>query len=61
MQKLINNAIRPRKDEFGRIICDCCGTQVISDDPEIAADMLCDRCNREINEDAEIIGWRKGE
>lgn len=42
-------------------ICECCGSRVISDDPEIAVAGLCDRCNREINEDAEIIGWGKGE
>lgn len=60
MKKLINNAVRPRKDEFGRIICDCCGTQVISDDPEIAEEGLCDRCADEINNE-EIIGYRKGE
>ena len=41
--------------------CHCCGDYELSDDPEIAAEGLCDRCNREINEDAEIIGWRKGE
>lgn len=41
--------------------CECCGDYELSDDPEIAAEGLCDRCNREINEDAEIIGWNKGE
>lgn len=41
--------------------CECCGDYELSDDPEIAAEMLCDRCNREINEDAEIIGWNKNE
>lgn len=60
MEKLINNAVRPRKDEFGRIICDCCGTQVISDDPGIAKEMLCDRCADEIN-GMETSGYRKGE
>lgn len=43
------------------LFCDCCGNQVISDNPEIAADGLCDRCNREINEDSQIIGWGKEE
>lgn len=41
--------------------CECCGDHELSDDPEIAAEGLCDRCNREINEDAEIIGWNKNE
>ena len=41
--------------------CRACFDFEVSSDPEIAADGLCDRCNREINEDAEIIGWRKGE
>jgi hypothetical protein len=42
-------------------ICECCKSFVISDDPEIAEQMLCDRCNSEIEEDSQIIGWRKGE
>ena len=41
--------------------CECCNERILSDDPEIAAEMLCDRCNREINEDSQIIGYRKGE
>lgn len=52
MEKLINNEIRPRRDEFGNIYCECCGDQFLSDDPKIAAEGLCDRCNREINEDS---------
>ena len=41
--------------------CECCNERILSDNPEIANQGLCDRCNREINEDAQIIGWRKGE
>ena len=41
--------------------CECCGDYELSDDPEIASEGLCDRCNREINEDSQIIGWGKGE
>lgn len=48
-------------DQIADGLCAHCGGQFISDDPEIAEQMLCDRCNREINENAEIIGWGKGE
>lgn len=42
-------------------ICKCCGTNYVSDDDEIFAQELCDRCHNEINAPDDIIGWRKGE
>lgn len=42
------------------IYCEHCGMDLISDDPDIAEEMLCDRCADEIN-NPEIIGYRKGE
>lgn len=43
------------------MVCDCCGEREISDDDEIAAEQLCDRCFKEIQADNEVIGWGKGE
>lgn len=60
MEKLINNEARPRKDEFERIICDCCGSNEISDDDDIADEMLCDICFEMINDNTPI-GYGKGE
>lgn len=42
-------------------VCECCNERIVSDDPEIAEQGLCDRCNDEINEDSRVIGYRKGE
>ena len=42
------------------LLCECCGLSSVSDEPEIAEDMLCDSCYRQFNKD-EIIGYRKGE
>ena len=40
--------------------CAHCGQNLLSDDPDIAEEMLCDRCANEIN-GMEVIGYRKGE
>lgn len=42
------------------LLCECCGTENVSDNPDLQAEMLCDRCADQINND-EIIGYRKGE
>ncbi|MBT8490942.1 MAG: hypothetical protein KJN62_07830 [Deltaproteobacteria bacterium] len=39
--------------------CACCNEMPVSDDEDLAAEMLCDRCAKE--NDNEIIGYRKGE
>jgi len=41
--------------------CACCGQRWVSDDDEIAAQELCDRCHAEINAPDDIVGWGKGE
>lgn len=61
MGKIINNEVWPRRNEFGDKLCACCGNFWISDDDEIAAQELCDRCHAEINAPDDIVGWRKGE
>lgn len=40
--------------------CAHCGMFDVSDDPEIAEQMLCDHCYDEVN-NYPITGWRKGE
>lgn len=42
------------------IKCEHCGQNMISDDPDIAEEMLCDKCADRINNEG-IIGYRKGE
>lgn len=40
--------------------CEHCGMDLISDDPDIAEERLCDKCADRINNEG-IIGYRKGE
>lgn len=47
-------------DQIADGLCAHCGEREISEDPDIADEMLCDRCADEINDD-EILGHRKGE
>lgn len=46
MTKIINNEVRPRRDEFGRIICECCGNHPVDRDNE---QQLCENCYEELN------------
>lgn len=48
-------------ERIGVEYCAYCGERFVSDYPEIAKLGLCDRCFDEINDDNEIIGWRKNE
>lgn len=57
MDKLINNEVRPRRDEFGRILCECCDRPT-----ELIEEGLCESCQNELNRpwDSDFIGYRKG-